>query len=160
MKLVPSISMTTRVVEKADSMSTTMQLPPSSPSSEVDDDVSHINDKSREAESSAASDTDLAIYADNDDDEQQHSMKKKIFGKKKIMRRKKYTKNSTNTSTGGTAADNAILHGAPSSPDEPLSGLDDSIVGSPPQTNIHQHKQKRQKVLTDNQIQNLPYIYL
>ena len=125
-------------------MSTTMQLPPSSPSSEVDDDVSHINDKSREAESSAASDTDLAIYADNDDDEQQHSMKKKIFGKKKIMRRKKYTKNSNNTPAGGTAADNPMLHGLPSSPDEPLIGLDYSIV-SPPQTNIHQHKQKRQR---------------
>ena len=122
-------------------MSTTMQLPPSSPSSEVDD-VSYINDESREAESSAASDTDLAQDADDDDDEQQHS-KKKIFGKKKIMRRKKYTKNN-NTSTGGTATDNAILHGIPSSPDEP-SGLDDSIVGSPPQTNIHQHKQKRQR---------------
>ena len=119
-----------------------MQLPPSSPSSEVDDDVSYIHNESREAESSAASDTDLAIYADNDDDEQQHSMKKKIFGKKKIMRRKKYTKNSNTTSAGGAAADNAMLHGIPSSPDEP-SGLDDSIVGSPPQTNIHQHQQKR-----------------
>ena len=125
-------------------MSTTMQLPPSSPSSEVDDDVSHINDKSREAESSAASDTDLAIYADNDDDEQQHSMKKKIFGKKKVMRRKKYTKNSNNASAGGTATDNTMLHGLPSSPDEP-SGLDDSIVGSPPQTNIHQHHNKQKR---------------
>ena len=121
-------------------MSTTMQLPPSSPSSEVDDDVSHINDKSREAESSAASDTDLAIYADNDDDEQQQSMRKKIFGKKKIMRRKKYTKNSINTSTGGTATDNAILHGAPSSPEDP-SGLDDS----PPKANIHQHHNKQKR---------------
>ena len=124
-------------------MSTTMQLSPSSPSSEVDDVLSYINDESREAETSAASDTDLAQDADNDDDEQQHSMKKKIFGKKKIMRRKKYTKNSTNISAGGTATDNAILHGIPSSPDEPHSGLDDSIV-SPPQSSIHQHnKQKR-----------------
>jgi len=114
-----------------------MQLSSSSPSSEVDD-VSYINDESREGESSAASDTDLAQDADNDDDEQQHS-KKKIFGKKKIMRRKKYTKNSNTISTGGTATDIANLHGLPSSPDEPLSGLDDSIV-SPPQTSIHQQK--------------------
>jgi len=121
-----------------------MQLPPpSSPSSEVDD-ISYNHDESREAESSAASDTDLAIYADNDDDEQQQSMKKKIFGKKKIMRRKKYTKNSTNTSAGGTTKDNTMLHGIPSSPDEPLSGLDDSIV-SPPQTSIHQHHNKQKR---------------
>ena len=124
-------------------MSTTMQLLPASPSSEVDDDVSYINDESREAESLAASDTDLAQDADNDDDEQQHS-KKKIFGKKKVMRRKKYTKNSNNNSTGGTATDNSILHGIPSSPDEPHSGLDDSIV-SPPQPNIHQHHHNKQK---------------
>jgi len=119
-----------------------MQLPPSSPSSEVDD-VSYDNDETREAESSAASDTDLAQDADNDDDEQQQSMKKKIFGKKKIMRRKKYTKNSINTAAGGPVNDNAILHGQPSSC-EPLSGLDDSIV-SPPQPNIHQHHNKQKR---------------
>ena len=120
-----------------------MQLPPSSPSSEVDDVLSYINDESREAESStAASDTDLAQDADNDDDEQQHSIKKKIFGKKKIMRRKKYTKNNNLSTGGGNAVDNAMLHGLPSSPDE-KSGLDDSIVG-PPQTHQHHHnKQKR-----------------